>query len=601
MFIERMLTRAMIATAALAITSAASAQFASKFMFSGVTRPTVVTHAPGDETRLFILEKLGYIEIYNLETGTLNSTPFLNIDSVVYGGSSNNDEQGALGLAFHPDYQNNGYFYVYYTATSGSGDSFIRRYQRNGDNPDQATTSGALTIMSFDQPYWNHNGGWLAFGPKDGYLYISTGDGGSGGDPGNRAQDITNQKLGKILRIDVDGGTPYAIPPTNPFVGVTGDDEIWSYGHRNPWRCCFDSLTGDMWIGDVGQNAREEINFEIWGTIGGFNYGWKCMEANSCYSTSNGCVCNSSSYVDPIYEYFHNSAGGYSVTGGEVYRGCQMPEEHGTYFFADYVSGNIWKTIRNANGTLSTSNIRSDVSPSIDGYSISGISCFGTDARGEVYIAAHTTGRIFKIIPEDGEIDCDFEPPVNDECKGALPLADGSNSFTTIDASDSGWEVPLTCSKTNGPGLGTDVWFTYTATCTGFATISTCGNSDFDDRFVVYAEASGCANSDSSVYACSDDTCGTSSSVEFLAIEGQQFQIRIGSVDGSEGSGEIVVSCAPIGGGCPEDLNGDNSVDGADLGLLLSAWGTADGDLNDDGLTNGADLGLMLAAFGSDC
>ena len=541
-------------------------------MFSGVTRPTVITHAPGVETRLFILEKLGYIEIYNLETGSLNSSPFLNIDSVVYGGSSNNDEQGALGLAFHPDYQNNGYFYVYYTATSGSGDSYIRRYQRVTD--DSATTSGALTIMSFDQPYWNHNGGWIGFGPNDGYLYIATGDGGSAGDPGNRSQDITSQKLGKILRVDVDGGTPYAIPPDNPFVGVTGDDEIWSYGLRNPWRSCFDSETGDMWIGDVGQNAREEINFEEAGVAGGINYGWKCMEANSCYSTSNGCVWNSSSYVDPIYEYFHNSSGGYSVTGGEVYRGCQMPDEHGTYFFADYVSGNIWKTVRNPNGSFSTSNIRNDITPSIDGFTVSAISCFGTDARGEVYIAAHTSGRIFKIIPEDGEIDCDFEPPVNDECKGALALSDGSNDFTTIDASDSGWDVPLTCSDTNGPALGTDVWYTYTATCTGFATISTCGTSDFDDRFVVYAEASGCANSSSTVYACSDDTCGTSSSVEFLALEGQQFQIRIGSVDGSEGSGQLLVSCAPIGGGCPEDLNGDNTVDGADLGLLLAAFGT---------------------------
>ena len=598
MSIARMFSTAFIAFSTLAITSAASAQFATKFMFSGVTRPTAITHAPGDETRLFILEKAGYIEIYNLETGSLNGDHFLNIDSVVTGGSSNNDEQGALGLAFHPDYQNNGYFYVYYTATSGDGDSYIRRYQRTDD--DHATTSGALTLMSFDQPYWNHNGGWLGFGPNDGYLYISTGDGGSGGDPGNRGQDITSQRLGKILRIDVDGGTPYSIPPTNPFVGVTGDDEIWSYGLRNPWRCAFDSANGDFWIGDVGQGAREEITFEAAGGSGGKNHGWKCMEANSCYSSSNGCVCNSSSYVDPIFEYLHNSSGGYSVTGGEVYRGCQMPEEHGTYFFADYVSGNIWKTVKNGN-SFTTTNIRSDMSPSIDGYSISGISNFGTDARGEIYICAHTTGRVFKIIPEAGEIDCDFEPPVNDECDGAIALSDGTSDFSTIDASDSGYDVPLTCSSNNGPVLGTDVWFTYTSLCTGFAEISTCGTSDFDDRFVVYAEVGGCPNAKSSVYACSDDTCGTSSSIEFLAIQDVQYQIRIGSADGSEGSGQISISCVPIGGGCPEDLNGDNLINGADLGLLLAAWNTAEADLNGDNLTNGADLGLLLAAFGNDC
>ena len=599
MSISRMLSFMIIALGSLAIASTANAQFATKYMFSGVTRPTVITHAPGDEARLFILEKLGYIEIYNLETGSLNSDHFLNIDSVVYGGSSNNDEQGALGLAFHPDYQNNGYFYVYYTSTSGSGDSYIRRYQRNGSDPDHATTSGALTIMSFSQPYWNHNGGWLGFGPDDGYLYISTGDGGSSGDPSNRAQDITSQRLGKILRIDVDGGTPYSVPADNPFVGSSGDDEIWAYGLRNPWRCAFDSETSDLWIGDVGQNAREEIDFEAGGDPGGNNYGWKCKEGFSCYSSV--CSCTTPGLVDPIFEYLHNSAGGYSVTGGQVYRGCQMPDEHGTYFFADYVSGNIWKTVKTGN-TFTTTNIRADMSPSIDGYSISAVSNFGVDARGEIYICAHSTGRVFKIIPEDGPIDCDFEPPANDECDGAIALVDGLNDFSNIDASDSSYGVPLTCSQSNGPTLEADVWFTYTVPCTGFVTMSTCGLTDYDDRFVVYyPDASGCPNGDSTVYSCADDTCDLSSSVTFLGLEGQQFPIRIGSVAGAEGSGQIQVTCAPIGGGCDEDLNNDGQVDGADLGLMLAAWDTPDADLNSDGNTDGADLGLLLAAFGSDC
>ena len=602
MSIKRIFSAAAILLGGLGMSTQSHAQLATTLEFSGagLTRPTVLTHAPGDESRLFILEKAGYIEIYNLETGTLNSSPFLNISSSVYGGTSNNDEQGALGLAFHPNYQQNGYFYVYYTSTTGSGDSFIRRYSRNGNNPDQATTSGALTIMSFSQPYWNHNGGCMKFGPNDGYLYISTGDGGSGGDPGNRAQDITNQRLGKILRIDVDGGTPYAIPPSNPFVSGGGDPEIWTYGWRNPWKFCFDSETGDMWVGDVGQNAQEEVDFEPAGSPGGLNYGWKCLEGNNCYSTSNGCSCSSSAYVDPIFTYPRNSSGGYSVTGGDVYRGCAMPEEAGNYFFADYGTSNIWKTVRNGSN-FTTTNIKSQLSPSIEGISISSISNFGTDAKGEVYICSHSTGRVFKIIPDAGEVDCDYEPPVNDECSAAIEMVAGANDFTTIDANDSGFGVPLSCSTTNGPSLLSDTWYSYTATCTGYVTMSTCGTSDYDDRFAVYGTS--CPDGSSSAQvSCSDDTCGTSSSVEILAIEGTQLFIRMGSVDGSTGSGQLTISCEPLGGGCSEDINNDGSIDGADLGILLSQFG-GDGsaDINNDNTVNGADLGLLLSAFGSDC
>lgn len=593
---------ASLAAGTLLAASTAHGQFATTLKFSGVSRPTVVTYAPGDPDRLFVCEKAGYIEIYNLATESLNSDHFLNIDSIVTGGTSNSNEQGLLGLAFHPNYEQNGYFYVYYTATAGSGDATIRRYSRNGSDPDHATTSGAMTLLSFDEPYSNHNGGWLGFGP-DGYLYIATGDGGSAGDPGNRAQDITNQRLGKMLRIDVDNGSPYSIPADNPFVGVTGDDEIWAYGLRNPWRCAFDAESGDLWIADVGQNAREEVNYQSAGAAGGRNYGWKCMEANNCYSSSGGCSCGSSSYTDPVFDYAHNSAGGYSVTGGEVYRGCAMPGEAGTYFCADYVIGNIWKMVPNGSGGFTTTNIRSQLSPSIEGTTISSISNFGTDFYGEVYIASHSTGRIFKIISDaEGEIDCNFEPPVNDDCSGAIAVSDGTTAFTTIDAADSGYDVPLTCSITGGPALLADTWYSYTASCTGMATISTCGSSDFNDRFAIYSVAGGCPDSTSSVYACADDTCGTSAFVEFLAIEGQTFKIRIGSVDGSTGSGSMLIGCVPFGGGgCDEDLNGDGEVDGADLGLMLAGWGTPDADLNGDGATDGADLGLLLAAFGGDC
>ena len=241
----------------------------TELVVSGLARPVQVVAAPNDYDRIFIVEQrsgsTGRIKIFNLDTGTLNSTPFLSVSV------NTSSEQGLLGLAFHPNYESNGYFYVNYTA---SGGTYIKRYTVSS-NPDIADSSSAYTIMNISQPYSNHNGGWLGFGP-DGYLYIGTGDGGSGGDPGNRAQDITNQKLGKMLRIDVDGGSPYAIPSDNPFVGVTGDDEIWAYGLRNPWRCNFDRATGDLWIGDVGQNAYEEITFQPASSNGGENYGWRC-------------------------------------------------------------------------------------------------------------------------------------------------------------------------------------------------------------------------------------------------------------------------------------------------------------------------------------
>jgi glucose/arabinose dehydrogenase len=261
---------------------AGGASFTSTRLVTGLARPVQVVAAPGDTSRIFIVEQrsgsTGRIRIFNLDTNTLNSTAFLS-QSV-----STSSEQGLLGLAFHPNYAQNGFFYINYTATNGS--TTIKRFTVS-TNPDVANSGSGYTILTISQPYTNHNGGWLAFGP-DGYLYIGTGDGGSGGDPGNRAQDITNQLLGKMLRVDVDGGSPYSIPASNPFVGITGDDEIWAYGLRNPWRCSFDSETGDLWMGDVGQNAYEEITFQPASSVGGENYGWRCYEGNNSYSTG-GC------------------------------------------------------------------------------------------------------------------------------------------------------------------------------------------------------------------------------------------------------------------------------------------------------------------------
>jgi glucose/arabinose dehydrogenase len=356
-------------------------------IITGLARPVQVTHAPGDSSRIFIVEQrsgsTGRIRIFNLDTGTLNSTAFLS-QTV-----STSSEQGLLGLAFHPNYAQNGYFYINYTASNG--DTIIERFTVSS-NPDVANSGSGYTIMSIDQPYTNHNGGWLGFSPTDGYLYIGTGDGGSGGDPGNRAQDITNQKLGKMLRIDVDAGSPYGIPADNPFVGVTGDDEIWAYGMRNPWRCDFDDETGDLWVGDVGQNAWEEITYIPNGS-GGENHGWRCYEGNNSYSTG-GCD-NSNTMVFPLWEYSHSY--GCSVTGGCIYRGSAIPGLQGTYFFGDYCTNKLWSFKYDGNEIYDYQDRTSELAA--DAGSIGSISGWGEDANGEIYIC-DLGGEVFKIVAE---------------------------------------------------------------------------------------------------------------------------------------------------------------------------------------------------------
>lgn len=423
-------TSACVATlAAMSLGSSAFAggipAVATKRIATGLNYPTFVTHAPGDTSRLFVLEKRGIIKIIDLATNTVLATPFLNIDPIVTGGASTNDEQGLLGLAFHPDYDTNGYFFVYYTTASTN---VVARFQVSSD-PNVAVNT-PLTILSWSDPFSNHNGGWMDFGP-DGYLYIATGDGGSANDPGNRAQTIVNQKLGKMLRIIpdvVDSVTPhYTNPADNPFVGVTGDDEIYFYGLRNPWRCSFDRLTGDIWIGDVGQNAIEEIDFAPAG-VGGLNFGWRCMEGNNCTGLS-GCVCNDALLTDPIKTHAHAAGtnGGFCITGGYVYRGCAYPELDGTYFYADYSSNNVWSLKYNGQVVSDFVVRNSQISPSVDGFTVNQIASFGEDANGEVYIVDHgstTAGAIFKIIPATGEVTC------------TVPVTGDLDGNSVVDAAD---------------------------------------------------------------------------------------------------------------------------------------------------------------------
>ncbi len=358
---------------------------------AGLNDPLFVTYAPDDFVRIFIVERSGRIKI--LKDGVLLSSAFLDLAPNLTAGG----EQGLLGLAFHPDYQTNGAFFVNYTDTSGR--TVVARYGVSAD-PDVADTTEEI-LLRIAQPFENHNGGWIGFGP-DGYLYIATGDGGDANDPGNRAQDTQSQLLGKMLRIDVDGNDfpgdtlrNYAIPPDNPFVGQVEDDEIWAYGLRNPWRCSFDRQTGDLYIGDVGQDAREEIDFQPAESLGGENYGWRCMEGTACTGLS-GCTCNDASLTLPVHDYVHRPPTCNSVTGGYVYRGSAIPGLAGTYFFAEFCKAQIWSFRMSGGSVVDFQERTSELAPMVDAIQLP--SSFGEDAFGELYICDFADGEVYKIV-----------------------------------------------------------------------------------------------------------------------------------------------------------------------------------------------------------
>jgi len=382
------------ATFVLAVTCAGTAWaggdlLTTKLVASGFRSPLFVTSAPGDFTRIFVLEKAGVIKVVDLKTGS--ASVFLDIRSRV----GTVGEKGLLGLAFHPNYAKNGFFYVNYTTFGTSFETRISRFSVSGDpkTSNVALPASEASLLTYAQPFSNHNGGWIAFGPNDGYLYIASGDGGGAFDPDNRGQDITDQKLAKILRIDVDSASPFAIPPDNPFVGREGDDEIWAYGLRNPWRCAFDAATGDLYIADVGQAKWEEVDVQLATSAGGENYGWRRMEGNHCFNPPT--ACRTPSMTLPIYEYDH-AGGRQSITGGEVYRGCAIPEMSGQYFFADWGSNQIWSFKGPRGVGLKERTV--ELTPP-DGLSIQTIASFGLDSYGEIYLCDFAGGEIFKVVP----------------------------------------------------------------------------------------------------------------------------------------------------------------------------------------------------------
>ena len=328
----------------------------------GLDFPVHLTSPPGDP-RLLVVEKSGTIRV--IQDGEVLPEPFLDLRAEVSRGS----EQGLLSLAFHPDYASNGRFFVDYT--NRAGDTRVVEYRVSAD-PDRADPAPVQTILSVDQPFANHNGGLVVFGP-DGMLYVGLGDGGSGGDPQGNGQNLETL-LGKILRLDVDAGSPYAVPTDNPFTGQAGArGEIWAFGLRNPWRFSFDRETGALFIADVGQNSLEEVNARP-GDEGGVNYGWNVMEGTECFGDD---ACDRTGLVLPVVEYDHGE--GCSVTGGFVYRGDALPELQGHYFFSDFCSGFV-RSFRLAGGAAVEERRWPELEPG------GSVPSFGEDANGELYI-----------------------------------------------------------------------------------------------------------------------------------------------------------------------------------------------------------------------
>lgn len=407
-------------------TATAAHDFAVVRVAAALARPVFLTAPPGDTSRVFVVEQhTGKIRILRRDTWKVDATPFLTISGVSTGG-----EQGLLGLAFHPDFATNGFFYVHLT----NPDTRVVRYSVSAD-PNVANPASGTPVLSFAQPQTNHNGGWIGFG-VDGYLYIASGDGGNGDDTGaghtlatGNAQDLTSNRLGKILRVDVDtDGFPtdsaenWAAPPDNPFVGIAGDDEIWVYGLRNPWRASFDRSTGDFYIGDVGQGACEEVNIQPASSAGGENYGWRLREG--VVATPSGGVGGTApaGAINPFLDYSHGGAvscssppsppfSGFAVTGGYVYRGPAASLQ-GRYFFADFARGRLWSAVWNGlapssfNGRSYTSFVDHGDDPAFlpDAGTIGSISSFGEDSDGNLYVLDLNDGEVFVVPEPKGEL-----------------------------------------------------------------------------------------------------------------------------------------------------------------------------------------------------
>lgn len=370
-------------------------------LVSNLNRPVGAASTPALPNHLFVIEKRGVVKVIDMANSNA-VTDMANLTGVVRAPTSGGDEQGLLGIAFHPNYAVNRYYYVYYTVIGGAS-NVVARYTANVDLLTTDLTS-ALIMLTMPNVESNHNGGCLKFGP-DGKLYVGTGDGGGAGDVHGTIGNgqALNTYLGKLLRMDVDIAAPY-IPGDQPSVGGSAVDLKWAYGLRNPWRFSFDRGTGDLYVADVGQDAWEEVNYVPAGTGGGLNYGWRCMEGNACFTTPSGpnCTCNGANLTDPVIVYNH--ATGFSITGGYCYRGLEIPGEQGNYFYGDYGTGRIWTFLMS--GGVATGNTQR--------LTFGQLTSFGEDAKGEIYLVngnTTTTGTIRRIVPT-----CNNKADINSDC-----------------------------------------------------------------------------------------------------------------------------------------------------------------------------------------
>lgn len=373
----------------LLVPAAVQAELTVKTVLTGLNNPVRLVAPEGDD-RLFVVERGGLIKVFD-QDGTGRGI-FIDLSSL----TRVTIERGLLGLAFPPDYASSGRFYVNYTDDNASTttNSIVARYQVSG-NPDVADAGSAEVLLTLFQPASNHNGGHMEFGP-DGMLYVGFGDGGGSGDAGNWAQN-DQSLLGKLLRLDVSGPGAYSIPADNPFVGTAPLDEIWAKGLRNPWCFAFDRMTGDLYIADVGQVLWEEVDVQPASSSGGENYGWRLMEGNACFNPPTNC--NDGSLVLPVHEYSHGS-GRCSISGGYVYRGSAIPSESGSYFFADWCSGDFW-TLRwsEAGGATEVTDRTAELTATI---SLGGVASFGQDGLGELYVIENAAGRVHRIVGAKG-------------------------------------------------------------------------------------------------------------------------------------------------------------------------------------------------------
>lgn len=548
---------------------------------SGLSSPIYLTSPPGDTNRMFIVQQGGIIKI--LSAGAILETPFIDLSSVVL----SSGERGLLSMAFDPNYTLNGQFFVNYTNLNG--DTVIARYTVSS-SPNIANAASGLVLKTITQDFANHNGGQLQFGP-DGFLYIGMGDGGSSNDPFNRAQDGSTL-LGKMLRLDVDNPPNY-IPSTNPYNNSGLPlDEIWSMGLRNPWRFSFDRSTGDLYIADVGQNEFEEIDFQPFDSLGGENYGWRCFEAYTCTNQS-GCNCTTNDFTPPILAYDHSQSD-CSITGGYVYRGCAIDGLSGTYFYADFCSGRI-ASFRYDGGLITDELDRTlELTPPTG--PINNIASFGEDAEGELYIIS-LSGGVYKIVSagdpvcgnnllEVGE-DCDdgnvipgdgcdelcrFESALAfDNCINAAQVQEDTMVFTNIKATTDGPDEILTCAFETSTQIESDLWYCYTPTCSGTATISVC-DSDFDTRLAVYPDCV-CPTEPAAV-ACNDDFCGLQSQISLAVSACEPILIRLGGFGTAQGTGNLTITCTP------DPVLLDCNENGIDDSVDIACETSFDGDGN---------------------